>query len=130
MSTNLFRVGPLFNATAIATTGSATSEVIDLQHIDRIESLEVLLASSGTADVKIEYAISHDGANFGTFDDYTDIVASSNTEFVTKKGLTAVPMPAPLARYVKFKVTGTASNDASTTITMYLTCREMVTAVK
>ena len=115
----------LFDNILINGVGSATSEVFPMRGVERAESLLITASSVlGTADIKIEHAISVDGVIFGSFDDYTDIVASSLTEFVTDEGLTAVPLPNFLAPYVKFKVTGVAANATDTRVTIRLLLRE------
>jgi len=115
----------LFDAVAVASTGSAESQVVPMRAVAVAESLLVQATSaSGTADIKVEYAVSHDGVNFGSYDDYTDLIASSVTEFQTDEGLTAISLPNMLAPYVKFKVTGVGSNPADTLVTMRLLLRE------
>lgn len=120
----LFRLGPVI-FDAIISAGSSTSLSINLQHISRIVSVMLTaISATGTSDVKLEYAVSHNDSTYGSFDDYADIIASSVTEFVTDEGFTVVSMPEILAPFVKFKMTGVASNPADTIATMYLLCRE------
>lgn len=115
----------LFDNVLIASTGSAESGYVPLKAAVRAESLLVKATSvTGTADIKIEYAISEDGETWGEYDADTEIVASSVTEFATDEGLTAVSMPSVLAPYVKFRVTGVASNPADTRVTIRLLIRE------
>lgn len=115
----------LFDAVTVASTGSVTSNEVPLRSTVQVESLLILLTSAvGTPDVKIEYAISHNGVDFGSFDDYTDLVASSATEFVTDEGITAISLPNLLVPYAKFKVTGINANPADTLVTIRLLIRE------
>src|SRR5688572_23993693 len=108
----------LFDAVLVASTGSVESGVVPLRSAERGEALLVQATSvAGTADIKIEFAISRNGVDFGSYDDYTDLVASSATEFQTDEGLTSVPLPNMLTTFVKFKVTGVGSNPADTLVT-------------
>lgn len=121
----LVRIGPLFNAVTINGTASADSVVIDLSHVDRVESILFQASSAGgTAKVKLEYAVSNDGSVFGSYDDYPDLIADNTVDFVTPEGLTAVSLPNLLARYIKFRVTGLATNPADTVVTANLNVRE------
>lgn len=115
---SLVRV-PLWDAAAIASTGTLTSPAIDFRYATLDSFTYKASSSAGTADVKIEYAISEDGTNFGSFDDNTDLVASSNA-VATAEGIKAVPGVVLAAPWIKIKVTGGASNNADTVFTMVL----------
>jgi hypothetical protein len=81
-------------------------------------------STTGDADISIEYAVSHDGETFGEYTDNDPIVTSSQSEFETPEGLTAIPMPNMLAPFVKFRLTGVGSNPADTVVTIRLLLRE------
>jgi len=124
-----YQIINVFDDEAVASTGSATSPLIDLTDCDRIEALYVFArSSSGTADVKIEYnwclQTSADAtANCSGFD-ATDIVSSSVTEFVTDEALTAVDVPNLLTQVTQFKVTGVNSNPADALVDLDILCRQ------
>jgi hypothetical protein len=122
MADRLVRV-PLWDVTAIASTATLTSPPIPLSRADFESILYKATSVAGTADVKIEYAISEDGTNFGSFDDNTDLVASSNA-VPTAEGLKTIPGVTVAAPWMKIKVTGTASNNADTLFTGVVYLRE------
>jgi hypothetical protein len=115
----------IFDNVLINAAGTATSGSISTKNLTRLESLVIQIASvTGTGKCKVEYAISDDDVNYGSFDDYTDLVADNTADFTTPEGLTAVALPNPLALYVKFKVTGLAGNPTDTRVSAYLNFRE------
>lgn len=118
----------LMDAVAVASTGSAESLVLDLRHVATLESISVRASSaSAAADVKIEYALSPDGTNFGSFDDTTDFTASTATDFANNtEGFNTIfpPTTAPMNFFVKLKVTGVGANAADTLVTLYAVLRE------
>ncbi len=116
----------IFDAVAVASTGSATSNSVDIRRASRVEAV-ILKASSvaGTTDVKVEYATSHDDSSYDSFDDNVDITSSSATQFANNvEGFNTYPVPAPLNAYLKIKVTGVGANNADTLVTGYLLIRE------
>ena len=67
--------------------------------------------------------MSKDGTTYGSFSDYTDLVAST-AAFATPEGLTAVALPNMLAPFVKLKATGINANPADSILTVTLVGRE------
>lgn len=116
----------IFDTIAVASTGSATSLSLGVGYSSRVEAIILRAASvSGTADVKIEYATSHDDTNYDSFDDNLDVTSSSGTDKPNnKEGYNSYPMPAPLNSYIKIKVTGVGANPADTLVDCYLVLRE------
>ncbi len=113
----------VFPATAVASTGTYTTPVLNMMWMKEISLILKVHAASGSPDVKVEYAVSADGINFGSFDDYTDLVVSSGA-CATPQGITAVPLPNMLAPYIKLKVTGIGANPAGTIVDGTLVGRE------
>lgn len=83
--------------------------------------MQVTSVLSAVPSVKLEYAVSDDGTNFGSFADYTDLVAASVTDFPTPEGVYAVSLPNFLSNWIKFKVTelGVVA-DTLVTLTLWL----------
>jgi hypothetical protein len=105
----------VFPSVAVASGGTYTTPALPMHRYKEISLIVKVYAASGTPDVKIEYAVSSDGTNFGAFTDNTALVASSNA-FATPKGITAAPLPNFLAPYVKLKITGIGGNPAGTIV--------------
>jgi len=86
-------------------------------------------ASSGTINVKVELEESYRlPINEGSADDYwvvptgiSDVFTSVANSTQLHKALSPIVM-----RYGRFKLTGVASNDASTTLTMFLHYQEEI----
>lgn len=111
----------LWTAETVNATAAITSPVLDLRWSDRTSYVVFLKAvpSSGTADVKIEVALSADGTNFDNF--LTSLTASSNTQFsATPHDYHTYPLDAQGMPYCKIKVTGVGSNPATTAVTATL----------
>jgi len=110
----------IFSATAVASTGSATSSAQKLGSEDGALALAIVATSaSGTADVKVEFALSLDGTTYGSFDDSADITSSTAGDCATPEGLCVIALPPRVlfAPFVKFKVTGVGTNPADTVVT-------------
>ncbi len=118
----------LFSGEALAASGTLTSPVIDLENTIKAESIFIKASSVlGVADVKVEYAVSKDGVNFGGFNDATDIITSTNSVFSTnKEGVHTVAMPAVLSRYIKLRVTELSTTVADTLVDLDLLVRNSV----
>ena len=116
----------LVNATGASSRQDTTAGAIDLRYVSR--SLGVLIQAAsvvGAADIKLEYRISHDGLAFGSFDDETDIIAASATDFSSNpEGWHTVDIAAFLSRYVDFRLEGVNANPADTLVTAYLLIEE------
>lgn len=113
----------VWTAQALAQQGTATSPAIRVSQTARAESLLMQVTSvlSAVPSVKVEYAVSDNGTDFGSFNDYADLVAASVTDFPTPKGLFAVSLPNFLAPWVKFKVTElNVTSDTLVTMTLWL----------
>ncbi len=116
----------IWTAEALVASGSAESPVIDLRTVKNPESIMIKASSVlGAADVKIEYAVSKDGVNFGSFDDEDDIISSTNTLFsgANPEGIHTVGMPNPLAPFIKLKVTELTTTLADTLVDLVLILR-------
>ena len=112
----------LFTATLINAGGSAESGLFPLQYVKGLQGLGLQASSvTGTADVKVQYAVSPDGTNFSDYQDNPDIVSSTLLANPTApESFNDYPLPNPLLGYLKFKVTGVAANPADTLVTAYL----------
>ena len=116
----------LFNGVPINGTGSAESVAVDLRHTDTLEAFQYQVVSAGGApDVKVEWALSQDGVTFNQYTDQSPIVASSAAR-ATPEGMQFIALPAALARFIKFKVTGLATNPADSIFDGWLQCRELL----
>jgi hypothetical protein len=128
MSARLVRVGPIFSATGINAAATATSAAIDLRYMTPKYLYLDASSATGTATLKVEVVVSHDGSAFGGYADYDDIIADTSdvAEFPTVDALRAVPLPNILHNtVVKFRVTGLGGNPADTIInSMYLVGEE------
>lgn len=121
-TTNLVPVR-VWTAQAVAQSGSITSSAIPVRLVNRAESLLMQVTSvlSAVPSVKLEYAVSDNGTDFGSFNDYADLVAASVTDFPTPEGLYAVSLPNFLAPFVKFKATELGvTSDTLVTMTLWL----------
>lgn len=80
---------------------------------------------SGTADAKLEFSQSQDGTNWDSYADNPDITSSTLIDRPNNaEGMNFYPMPHPLGRYVKFKITGIAANPADALATLYALWQE------
>lgn len=111
----------LWTAAALGSGGTLTSSGVDVRRWKRLDSLIFDLAvGAGNADIKIEYATSQDGT---TWSGNTTVVASTLASYAsTPNGENVVPLDAPLAPFVRFKLTELATK--ATTVTMALYGRE------
>lgn len=118
----------IWSAFALGLSATKESQVISLKNIIRPESILFKASSvAGVARVKVEYAISDDGVAFGSFDDETDIIVDSDADFSTnKEGLHAVSLAAPLAPFMKFKLTELTGSLSDTLVDMTLLLRGSV----
>ena len=107
----------------INATASYTTPALNMRWIKEASLLVRATSGTGNPDVKIEYAVSKDGTNFGSFNDYTDLVASS-AAFATPQGITAVALPNMLAPFIELKATGIGGNPADTVLDVTLVGRE------
>jgi hypothetical protein len=126
MSLTMITRVTLFDAVLINAAGTAESGAVPLQYVSRLEGLDLKVSSvSGTADVKVQYAVSPDNTNFSDYGDNPNITASTLLANPTApEGFNAYPLPTPMAGYIKFKITGIAANPADTLATGYLIMRE------
>lgn len=119
----------LFDAVLVASGGNVESPVIELRVGPMLPYAISLSASSvlGAADVKLQVQASPDGTNFDAYADHADIVDStllakpSGPELWNEYPLNDVASP-----FLKFKVTGVASNPADTLVSAKLLFRELV----
>lgn len=113
----------VWNGTLINATASDTSGAMDLTLCESVTEVFLkAVSATGDADVKLEYAVSPDGTNFGLFTDNAPLVTSSATEFpaISKEGWMRIILPPIDAPWIKLKCTGTASNPTDTYIYAYL----------
>jgi hypothetical protein len=117
---------PLYSAEALVASATLTTPVIDTKFMSRIEGL-VLKATSvlGDADVKVEFSTSNDPLSFPSFDNETDLIASTDA-LTAPEETTTVAVPTPIARYVKFKITELTGTVEDTLITLDLMFREQL----
>lgn len=115
------KVEQLFSSEAVATTGTATSEVIPIKSGGWFGLWYQAVSASSAPDLKIEYEMSYNttAANFVEPSTAADIESSLVAETAIVKSFSPPPMP-----YLRIKVTGNASNPADTVITMYLFTQE------
>ena len=114
---------------AIASTAAVELDTFANGNKGGIEAIYfVATSSAGTADLKIEWHGCMDSACTveGTKADHSDLIASSNTTCPVSEGLCRVLMPVIGAPYVVFTVTGVGSNNADTTVDVFLTHRETI----
>ena len=122
----------LFNAVLVNALGSVESPVVELRvgaALSPAPFAVALQASSvgGTADVKLEYATSEDGVNFGSFDDTTDIIASTLLDRSNNaEGWNDYPFTGVFNKFLKCKVTGVAANPADTLVSAKLLFKEVL----
>ena len=99
----------LFGATGTTVLAAAvlTGPTIDLQHVERVEALQLKASSAaGTANVKAQYQTSPNGTNWDAAADNPLIITASLTDKPgNPEGWNAYPTPAPLARYMRILVT-------------------------
>lgn len=108
-------------AAALGSGGTLTSAAIPNSRFKRMDGFMLTLTpASGSADVKIEYQVSVDGTNWNAL---ATLIASTLASYAsTPNGANLVPMPAPLAPFIRFKLTELASK--ATTVTATLEARE------
>ena len=122
MSTAFLTRATLFAAVLVGGVGtSGDSPALDLQLAGGNLHLSLQAASVlGTADVKVQFAQSPDNTNWDAYADNPDIVASTLlAKPGNPEGFNQYPMPGPLARYLKCRITGVALNAADTLATLY-----------
>lgn len=116
----------LFDAALVSGLGSGViSSAINLQGGVRLEAF-LFLASSPTsrADLSFGYAMSPNNMDFGSFADNLAIVTSTVSMTGISAGWLTVPLPNPLAPFVRFNVSGVGSNPVDTRVTGDLLLRE------
>jgi len=96
----------LWSGTVIGGGATLTSIVIDLLHVDLVESLALRVSSvAGTANVRAEFQQSHNGVDWDEEDDNPDITASTLTDKAgNPEGWNYFSMPAILARFVRILI--------------------------
>ena len=107
-------------------TGTAAVETaaLDVLRWPRIESVWMrVVGTSGTPDIKLEWAGGIDADNFESFDDTSDLVASTDNLSFNKEGWHKYPIGNHLAALVKFRATGVSSN-GTTTVSIRVIKRE------
>ncbi len=126
MSTSFLTRATPFASVLINAGGTAESPIFARSLMGSLETLSLRVASvSGTADVKVQLATSPDEVNFDAYADNVDIVASTLLAKPNNpEGYNPYPLPNPLNRYFKFKITGIAANPADTLADAYLFFRE------
>jgi hypothetical protein len=118
----------LMSAVLVASTGSVESSAFPLQYVVSIEGIVVKASSvSSTADVKVEYVTSPDNVNYEAYADTQDITSSTLLDKAgNPEGANPFNMPPliPSNGWIKFKVTGIASNPADTLVDLIMMVRE------
>ena len=110
----------LFDAALVSGLASGViSSALDMRRdVIRLEAF-LFMASSPTsrADLSFQYAVSPDNLIFGSFADNTAILTSTVSMMGISAGWLAVPLPSPLAPFVRFAISGVGSNPVDTRIT-------------
>lgn len=109
--------GATVNATATVTTSTVSLTNKVPQYL-----LVLCQDAGGTADVKIEQQYSVDNATFSHLDGDTDLV-SSTAAWTQPETLHRIVLPPTPGTWVKYGVTGTASNPATTTCSVWFVYR-------
>jgi hypothetical protein len=113
------RTLPLFSATAVASTGTATSSIIDISNARYFSVQGYCVSASGSVDVKIEWITA--SGNSGDLDleptahSFADII---NLTSETWSAVTSFFPPVAPVAWVK--LTGQGSNNADTVCSVYL----------
>jgi hypothetical protein len=112
--------------TALGGESRLETDPIDVLRFAEIESLALHVASaSGTARVKLELAVSNDGAAFTTYSDLDDLTAASGSEFSSAPTPShTIPLSVSLAPFVRLRVIGLPGNPADTRIALTLWASE------
>ena len=110
----------LFDAALVSglASGVISSALNMRRDVIRLEAF-LFMASSPTsrADLSFEYAVSPDNSTFGSFADNAAILTSTVSLTGISAGWLTVPMPSPLAPFVRFSISGVGSNPVDTRIT-------------
>lgn len=120
-SAKRYYVREIFTDETIASTGTATSDPIDLSDGGYFGVSYQAVSSASAPDLKIELEMSHDdnSANFAVPVGFSDIVTNLTAETVQIESVQPPPM-----RYGRFKVTGNAGNAADTVLNLRLFIQE------
>ena len=118
-------VTQLLTNAVVNATASVTSSAQRIVQVGTVEAVWIKAASaSGAADVKLEYALSVDGSAWTDYGLYTDLVASTNTDFTTDpEGLHPILSPPLPASWVRYRVTGVNSNPTDTVVNLWFVGR-------
>ena len=117
----------LWTGTTVGVGATLTSAAVDLLHVDLVESLALRVSSvAGTANVRAEFQMSHNGAEWDEEDDNPDITASTLTDKAgNPEGWNYFSMPAILARYVRILIDEISAGALTDTLVeARLICRE------
>lgn len=115
---------PLWEATALAASGTLVTGVIDCRRGDP-EGLLLKVTGTGTPDVKLEAAFSNDGVTFNAYTAQDPIVASTNTEYATLQPQDFHLIGIPWAPFLKLKLTELTGSVADTVVTGELWLTEL-----
>jgi len=108
----------------VSGTNSTETAAIDVLRWPRIEAVWMrVVGTSGTPDVKLEWAGGIDASSFESYDDNDDIVASTNSLTNNKQGWHKYTIGNHFSSLVKFKATGVGSN-GTTTVSLWVIKRE------
>jgi hypothetical protein len=109
----------LFSTESVASGGTSSqpAEGIDLQRFAQNGNFSLQYLITGTGTLKLEYLLSHDGANYieptGATDIGSSLTATTGPDSDGKDILSFKPM---LARYLKIKATGSGGTAAVLTL--------------
>ncbi len=120
---HISRINIWDTATTVASTSTITSSAVDQKYFDGAGAAVRVVISGSSPSVAITMTVSDtkNGSYVIPYDtDGTSLgdVAAVGSELTASRWVYYSP---PLAKYVKFTVTGSATNGADTTVTMHLT---------
>ena len=109
---------------AIASTATVYTDILEVTY-EEVQTLFIETNSAGVIALTIEpeYSIITPMANVADTRSIVDPLASAITISETTFGYTAQPYSPILSKNIRFKITGTGSNDAATTISLNI-CRK------
>ena len=121
---NVGNVHSITNSSGVAAIPVASTATVDTPsfelHYGDSFGVELLAASDGAVDVKVELQLSMDGTNFVEGDGQADVAVITDE---TRHIVQLTPFP---AKYGRFRMTGQGSNHATTTMAINLFIQEQV----
>jgi hypothetical protein len=107
----------VFQAALCSATENYVSSAIPVEYSAGAGNMSIFMsASTSNADIDLTYEVSHDNTNF-------DTETTSPTRTIKEAATNALgvyksyPFSLPVCKYVRFRLTGSGTNPASTTVT-------------